>query len=309
MWGPDEPPANPAKALQVVVSRTRTQTAPEVVERAGGGYRLGLDAPAVDALALRHDVVGGHARPRARGDRVRGPRPRPPGAGRPAHRHPAATGPLASPARRRAPAARRGAAAVLGRALSALGDHREALPLLEEAGVGDEDDGRGPAALPGGRARRPRSARPVRAGAPRPRRPARRRPRPDPAAPCTRELLAADNPVRERAAPRVDLAGRPRGRHPGPARAVRESRVVSILGPGGLGKTRLAHLLGQEAEQPVVHFVELVGVASPDDVVGEVGSALGVRDSVSGRRVLTAGAAQRRARADRAGPRPGRRPC
>ena len=36
-----------------------------------------------------------------------------------------------------------------------------------------------------------------------------------------------------------------------------------------------------------MHFVELVGVASPDDVVGEVGSALGVRDSVSGRRVLT----------------------
>ena len=37
-----------------------------------------------------------------------------------------------------------------------------------------------------------------------------------------------------------------------------------------------------------MHFVELVGVASPEDVVGEVGSALGVRDSVSGRRVLTA---------------------
>jgi predicted ATPase len=69
--------------------------------------------------------------------------------------------------------------------------------------------------------------------------------------------------------------------------AVREARVTSILGPGGLGKTRLAHLLGREAEQPVVHFVELVGVASPEDVVGEVGSALGVRDSVSGRRVLT----------------------
>ena len=69
--------------------------------------------------------------------------------------------------------------------------------------------------------------------------------------------------------------------------AVREARVTSILGPGGLGKTRLAHLLGREAEQPVVHFVELVGVSSPEDVVGEVGSALGVRDSVSGRRVLT----------------------
>ncbi len=37
----------------------------------------------------------------------------------------------------------------------------------------------------------------------------------------------------------------------------------------------------------MVHFVELVGVTSPDDVVGEVGSVLGVRDSVSGRRALT----------------------
>src|SRR4051812_23848666 len=42
VWGPDQAPANPAKALQVVVSRTRAQTAPEVVERAPGGYRLGL---------------------------------------------------------------------------------------------------------------------------------------------------------------------------------------------------------------------------------------------------------------------------
>ena len=31
------------------------------------------------------------------------------------------------------------AGAVLGRSLSALGDHREALPLLEEAGVDDEE--------------------------------------------------------------------------------------------------------------------------------------------------------------------------
>ena len=37
-----------------------------------------------------------------------------------------------------------------------------------------------------------------------------------------------------------------------------------------------------------VHFVELVGISSPDDVVSEVGSALGVRHSVTGRRTLTA---------------------
>ena len=64
--------------------------------------------------------------------------------------------------------------------------------------------------------------------------------------------------------------------------------MVSIIGPGGLGKTRLAHVVGRNATQPIAHFVELVGVSSPEGVVGEVGSALGVRDSVSGRRVLTA---------------------
>ena len=43
-------PANPAKALQVVVSRARSQTAPDVVVRTDHGYRLGLPAEAVDAL-------------------------------------------------------------------------------------------------------------------------------------------------------------------------------------------------------------------------------------------------------------------
>jgi predicted ATPase len=66
------------------------------------------------------------------------------------------------------------------------------------------------------------------------------------------------------------------------------SRVVSIVGPGGLGKTRLAHALARDAAQPVVHVVELVGVTSAEDVAIEVGSVLGVRDSVSGRRTLTA---------------------
>ena len=105
---------------------------------------------------------------------------------------------------------------------------------------------------------------------------------------CYGELLAADRPVREGLLfEATSLVGRDEDIRALRA-AVREARVTSILGPGGLGKTRLAHLLGREADQPIVHFVELVGVAAPEDVVGEVGSALGVRDSVSGRRVLTA---------------------
>ena len=74
------------------------------------------------------------------------------------------------------------------------------------------------------------------------------------------------------------------------AETIRTSRVTSIVGPGGLGKTRLAHLMGRLAEQPVVHFVELAGVTSPEGVVVEVGDVLGVRESIAGK--LT-GAARR----------------
>ncbi|MFD7404154.1 ATP-binding protein [Streptomyces sp. NPDC059866] len=56
---------------------------------------------------------------------------------------------------------------------------------------------------------------------------------------------------------------------------LREVRVVTVVGPGGLGKTRLAHAVSRAAEQPVVHFVTLAGVIADDDVAGEVASAVG----------------------------------
>jgi predicted ATPase len=56
---------------------------------------------------------------------------------------------------------------------------------------------------------------------------------------------------------------------------LREARVVTVVGPGGLGKTRLSHAVSRAAEQPVVHFVPLAGVTADADVPGEVASAVG----------------------------------
>ena len=55
VWADDEP-AHPEKALQVLVSRVRSQTSPDVVSRVGTGYRLGLRPDQVDLLRLRRLV-------------------------------------------------------------------------------------------------------------------------------------------------------------------------------------------------------------------------------------------------------------
>jgi predicted ATPase len=227
VWGVDDAPANPAKALQVVVSRARTATSATAIVRTPGGYRLDLGPEDVDVWAVRP----------------------------------------------------------LGLRLAAERRYDEALPLLERAEPDEEVVTallRTEAALHGvpaalERYERYRADLAERLGV-------------DPAPALRalhRELLARDRPVRSGIRHYASsLVGRDDDLRS--LRAVVERhRVVSILGPGGLGKTRLAQLLAAEADQPVVHVVELVGVADPADVVGEVGSVLGVRDSLTGRRILT----------------------
>lgn len=64
MWA-DDPPANPTKALQVVVSRARNATCPEAIERTARGYgshredlagRLGID-PAQPPQSLPAELL------------------------------------------------------------------------------------------------------------------------------------------------------------------------------------------------------------------------------------------------------------
>ncbi len=287
VWGLDETPTNPVKALQVLVSRARTHTAAEVVGRAGQGYRLGVDD--VDLLLRRAHVAAGRTaldagEPAAARDRARAALAVPVAAV--AGVAGVEAGPLAA-LREQARSETTGAREVLALALAATGEHPEALPLLEDAVAASPADERllegllrseaavrgAPAAL----ARYERHRQDVRdlLGT-------------DPGPALQRlhvELLARDRPVRQGL---LHAATRLIGRDEDVAAlssTIRSSRVTSIVGAGGLGKTRLAHVVGRLADQPVVHFVELAGVTSPDGVVVEVGSVLGVRESVTARRL------------------------
>lgn len=64
-------------------------------------------------------------------------------------------------------------------------------------------------------------------------------------------------------------------------KALRTTRMLTLTGPGGIGKTRLAlRVLGQAAGDHAdgVRYVELAEVTSPDLVVARVASAVGVTE-------------------------------
>jgi predicted ATPase/DNA-binding SARP family transcriptional activator len=290
VWG-DEAPANATKSLQVLVSRTRSACGSDAIVRDGVGYRLGIEPTEVDAVrlatlvreaagALERDATSAAALARDALALANGS---------PATAADADDdGPL-DEIRRSAAVDITSARTILAQALSRTGAHAEALPALEVANADRPDDEslladllRSEAVVRGPAAALERFERH--------RQDVRERLGTNPGEQLQRahqHLLALDRPVRSGV--RYDastLVGRERDLER--LRALMAgSRVVSIVGAGGLGKTRLAHVLAREAASPIVHVVELVGVTSPEDIVGEVGSVLGVRDSVSARRSLT----------------------
>lgn len=279
LW-PDEQPEHPVKALQVLVSRARARLGPGVIVSTPGGYRLSLREDQIDASAVLLSASESEKRSRA-GDHLAALRHA--GAGlalcEGAEGWDAGDGdPLSALRAARAPAYR-SLLRARALALSRLGRRAEAAAPLGELILRFPRDEEVLAELLRCEAA---TAGPVAALA----RYAAYRQRlrdelgsdPGPALQGVhQELLEADAPVIRRGVrhePNPLL-----GRDDDIAAVVgllRTSRVTSIVGTGGLGKTRLAHAVSAQAEQRVVHVVELAGVAAGGDVTAEVASALGV---------------------------------
>jgi predicted ATPase/DNA-binding SARP family transcriptional activator len=278
LW-PDEQPEHPVKALQVLVSRVRARLGPGIIVSTPGGYRLSLREDQIDASAVLLSASESEKRSRA-GDHLaalrhaeaglalcEGAEGWDSGDGRPLSALRAARIPVYAALLR----ARALALARLGRAEASapLGELILRFPRDEEVLA---ELLRCEAATAGPTAALARYA------------DYRQRLRDefgsDPGAALQgvhQELLQADAPVIRRGVRHEPnpLLGRDDD-IAAVSGLLRTSRVTSIVGTGGLGKTRLAHAVSGQAEQRVVHFVELAGVAAGGDVTGEVAAALGV---------------------------------
>ncbi|MFE6282696.1 ATP-binding protein [Streptomyces sp. NPDC057877] len=280
LW-PDALPERPGKAVQVLVSRLRAQVGAEVVVSTATGYRLALDEGQVDASALLvHEAASGE---RARAGDHAGALARAEaglalwdgsvgaGAGEELHDPVAALRAERVPVYRSLVRSRALALARLGRSAEAVGALAELVRELPRDEEVLAELLRCEAATAGRAAALSRYD-----GY---RRGLREELGADPGVELRgvhQELLRADAAPVRHGVPHEPNALL--GRDADVAAVggmLRAARVVTVVGPGGLGKTRLAHAVGRAVEQGVVHFVPLAGVADDEDVAAEVASALG----------------------------------
>ncbi|MCD9873083.1 ATP-binding protein [Streptomyces guryensis] len=284
LW-PDEQPENPVKALQILVSRARRRLGAEVIASTPSGYRLALREDQVDASAVLLFAAAGAEKARA-GDH--------PGAlaeaeeglrlwdGAPAGE----TGTFGDPVGElRAERAVTYRALVRCRALSLARTGRRdeaAGPLAELAADRPHDEelllelmrcqtaAAGPAAALATYDTHRRRLRDELGTDPGPA-----------LQELHQELLRGEAPVVRRGVPHEPnpLLGRDAD-IAAVTRLLHSARVTSVVGPGGLGKTRLASAVARDAEQRVVHLVPLAGVRRDADVAAEVASALGAGESL-----------------------------
>jgi predicted ATPase/DNA-binding SARP family transcriptional activator len=282
LW-PEELPEHPARALQVVVSRARAQLGADLIASTASGYRLALGEDQVDtsaaqlraSAAARCAEAGDHAAALAHAEAGLSLWPG------------AATGdgepddPVAA-LRAEWVSTHRSLMRSRALALARLGRHAEAAGALADLVRERPRDEevlaellRGEAATLGPSAALDRyetyrrSLRDELGTDPGPALQAVQEQLLQGTAPVVRHGVAYEpNPLLGRDQDIATVTG-----------LLRSSRVTSIVGPGGLGKTRLAQAVSRRAEQRTVHFVALAGVAADGDVAREVASVVGAGSS------------------------------
>ncbi|MEU6676177.1 BTAD domain-containing putative transcriptional regulator [Streptomyces sp. NPDC046925] len=285
LW-PNALPERPAKALQVLVSRARAQLGADLIAGTPTGYRLTLAEEQIDSSALLMHAAASAERARA-GDHA-------------AALSEAEAGlalwegdrdedgdtddPVAALRRERAPV-RGTLVRAQALALAGLGRHAEAAgPLAVAAAEHPRDEEVLAGLLRGEAATAGPSAALTRYEAYR--RELRQALGTEPGAglkALQAELLRGEAPVVRHGVPHEPnpLLGREED-----IAAVEEllghSRAVTVIGPGGLGKTRLAHAVSRRAEERVVYFVPLAAITADQDVATEVASALGAGEGRHG---------------------------
>ena len=285
LW-PDDVPARPLRALHVVVSRVRAAVGEDVVERIGDGYRLALPTARIDACDLADRAE--RARTCAvegQWDQVldlTGSLPQVPAHCEADDAVGAGPSPL-SRLRERAVALAEAARCDRGLALEATGEHERAAELLREAAGRDAGDETVLAALMRAESwsRSPAVALEIYEQY-------RRRLRdrgavPGPALRAAHEaVLAAESPVRRGLEPEPEhFLGR-EADVTGVLKALSTHRLVTLTGPGGVGKTTLAQVVAARSRRPAVYVVALAEVSPGADLARVVLDAVGGSAVVNG---------------------------